>query len=395
MGRALLIKLPDEAPESVRKNLECIADTFQDIHVLHALPNVQVNSEFDIVPTGLVTCIRADSQLHWNLLPQNIFSITALYKVLKARDSSVDSIDDEFFLNDADKHTAAIAGRFGEGPSLQNVVKNKYSERYGKDKSNWQPTNGGGFWSIVKHEPKKYESEYYIAVVVPCTKLSDELCGLAESMGESDLDIHTGKTTTFKDFYQHDDYRLARNLSRRNADKIAWIVAKQYGVHIKHKVDNNAAFDVSHLKQGKIAVPDHMAMFNHLDLVNVNIESSELAEGVECVAIYSEAGSKKYSVNGFPVPISPRLGIEFYPNIVSNTKSTALPAGPAVTGKAALQSSDLRFNERHLFWKGKRGKAVHPEMLKTYAVDENNVFSDFVSPNVQRKRLANVLVYFS
>jgi len=200
---------------------------------------------------------------------------------------------------------------------------------------------------------------------------------------------------------KRDEYSVAERLAKRNNAKIAYIVAKMFGVNIKHTIDTSSPIDGDTFVQPKIGVASHMSLFNHLDSVSIVVKNDRGQRKIPAVAIYSGSGSLNKSIGGMVLPLSPRLGLDFYPDIrrvyntVQNVAANAIPLGRKVLGVRDLSQPELRFNEHHVFWNSKRSKSVHPKMKQMYRTDSDQDVTPFLpNKSEERKlRLSHVIVH--
>jgi len=387
------------SPEQ-RTSLEYVTRDVPGTLGIVAMPNISKLESAEAVPQGTVICVRSDAQLDVSLLPPRMFSVMALYPIISAKGDT--DLDDAYFRSRMSGEAGRrIAAGFGAGPSLANTQLDGIGVPRGADRTSWKPLLGTGFWSVCKFEKELYDSQYYIAVYVPKTQLSDEFVNLANEIAQADAHNLAGAHSTFKDIHELPEYHTAVRLARRNASKIAWSVASAFEVLISHQVDKYAPLSPSTLTQPMIAVPTHLSQYNHFDAVKVNTKNSSGTQLVDSVAIYNRCGSINESMGGFVMPVSPRVGIDLYPqlhrvvNFVQNKAVNAVPQGRSVSGTRELRSADLRFNEHHVFWSSKRGKAVHPKMKRAYTVESDEEIERFLphGASEEKMRLSHVIQY--
>lgn len=379
-------------------SLEMVSRDVPGVLGVVAMPNVQKIESSSVLPSGTVICVRADAQLDVSLLPNNMFSVIALYPIIKAKNT--EDLDDEYFRSRMSVEKGRrIAEGFGAGPSLSTTDLVGMGGRIGRDTATWKPMLGTGFWAICQHEREKYDSRYYVAVYVPKTQLSTEFLDRVTEIAQSDA--HTLQHSTFKHIHELPEYHTATRLARRNASKIALQVASAFSVVVQHTVDTDALVSPTTLTQPMIALPHHITQFNHFDRVKVGTKTSNGTRYVDSVAIYNGCGSLNESSGGMVVPVSPRLGIDLYPNVkrvlnhIRNGAVNAVPQGRATDGVRSLRQPDLRFNENHVFWESKRGKAVHPKMKLAYRVESDTDVDQFMphGADEEKLRLEHVIEY--
>jgi hypothetical protein len=393
---AKIVKLGTKLTELQATSLDCVARDVLGALGIVALPNIEAIDSANLLPSGTVICVRSDAQLDIGLLPDKMFSVLALFPIIAKKGT----IADEYFKSRMSVELGQrIAQKFGEGPTIANADLTAIGKRLGSDEKSWKPMLGGGFWSISKYEEELYTGQYYIAVYVPKTKLSTEFRDIATKI--ADDDAHSSNHSTFKDILELPEYHIATQLAQRNASKIALEVANAFGVVIHHTVDTAAPVAPSTLTQPMIALPRHVTQFNHFDRVKVSTKTKNITRWIDSVAIYNGCGSINESVGGFAVPVSPRLGIDLYPNLkrvpnfVQNNAVNAIPQGRSIAGKRELRQPDLLFNQHHVFWSNKRGMAVHPKMKVNYNVESDEEIQRFLPNGADevKLRLSHVIEY--
>lgn len=361
------------------------------------LPNLEQIDDPLTVPSGTVICVSKDGQLEVSVIPENLFSLMAVYPILESKSGA--DLDDDYFRHRMSTELGSkIASKFGAGPSVKNM-NTGIGAPLGSDMKKWAPFLGGGFWSINKYEKQMYSGQYYVSVYVPRTQLSTEFVEAARVMAQQDALNPSSQCSTFNDVFTMPTYSRAEQLAKRNVNKIAWKVATAFDVYIKHRIDNDAPDSKKTLTKPLTAVPSHFSIYNHLETVKLSLDDNSPL--VEAIAIYKGCGSINSSVGGFVAPVSPRLGVDFFPDIrrvagfLHNQTINAIPLGRSLIGSADLNQPDLKFNENHVYWEGKKGRAVHPKMKQVYNVASENEINPFLPSGEKEKRmrLAHLLLY--
>jgi len=347
------------------------------------------------VGVGKYICVPKNEPLDPSLLPKNIMSCVALYPVLARADSEY--LDDNYFQTKLQEgFLEKMKSKLGSGPSLGNMRKG-FSTEVGKDIVSWQPTLKGGSLEILKYEPEACQATYYIAVFCPSTQISDEIATEAENMLQEDL-VGASRPATFFRFIRESNYKSAQGLVRRNCDKIAYTASQLLDVFIKHKEDFYEPTSVS--SQRYIGVPDTVNYFNHLDETKVNAEINDRLQTVDAVAVYQNCGSTGYSTGGFIVPISPKTGYEYYPNVKPSRSGqpseigNAVPFGVEWSEKTSLNDAERVFAQRYTHWDGKTQQRFHEKIRRDYSFNSAQSFDKYLSESPQRQRLRPVQVCF-
>jgi hypothetical protein len=396
MAGPAIVKYPDTIDEKTREALFNIADSFPGVKVIEALPNVDSVQDAEEIPRGTMIMMNANEQLSSELLPEKMFTALGVYKIAAKKSETLR--DKQFRIAMQNDFGKKLSAKMGAGPSLKLVEQTEISPSFGKDKEKWSPKLGSGYIGIAK-KGEKYSEDYYLVVFTPDTDLSDEILSLAKRMEESDITNGSESLTSFKDLIDSKEYGQCVDLAYRNNARIALEAAKILGVRVAKRIDNNAVFGETDFSRPEIAHRTHYSLWNHLDNGKINISGEERNSSVRTVNIYNKCGSIGESMGGFPIPMSPRLGIQIYPTVqpilngAQNNYADAVPLGVSWNGTVGLDKPDILFNEKHVFWDNKKGKAVHEKMQRSYNISRDFNFSEFMPEKADHVNLEWVSYY--
>lgn len=394
----LIVNVGKNADETTKEALDNLIENFPGILVLETLDNLQSVSDTEAIPSGTMIMADAEEQLSSELLPERMFTCLGVYAIDSKNEETLrDKVFKEAFAKD---FMHQLQSKLGAGPSVHLVEQNEISPKFGKDIEKWNPKLGSGYIGVAKHG-EKYAEKYYIVVYTPDTDLSEEFLQVAQKMEEDDITSGKEEFSSYRNLLECKEYGQCVELAQRNNAKIALEAAKILKVKIAKKVDPNAQMSAVDFVKPEIAHRTYFSLWNHLEAGKINFADQNRNIAKQTVNIYNGCGSINQSMGGFPVPMSPRLGIQVYPEVQpmmtgsQNHVADAVPLGVIHTGIVGLDKPDLLFNEKHVFWAKKKGKSVHPKLQRNYSISRNDNFSTFMPEHSEHINLDWVSLYFS
>lgn len=392
----------DVLTDTQTKAFDKLSDDVPSLKIVFVMSNAEKVSHENLLPSGTVLVMSSDTPVDSSLLPENMFSILASYDIVTEEKEVLTDRHFETIFEEGvcDK----INEKMGTGPSKNNMILEGLPAHIGCDKRNWAPSLGKGFWSISKCLINKFDPEYKIVVYVPNTQMGKEFEDHVTELTESHNGGSAKTSTEFKELLNSQNYHLTKNSSRRNADKIATIVADAFGVNVKSRIDTVALYNLATNSRPEIAIPSAVTYYNHLDGMKLQMRTETGSEYSDCTAIYNKAGSIRNSVNAILVPVDPLHGVLAFENPVSggnitrNKFADAVPFGlTSPTPVTKLTEGQKRFIRDNISWPTKAENPVIPEeyfVSRQHQANTANIFEKYIKSENLKVSLYTPVVSF-
>ena len=377
----------------VRALLEQMAASHADIVKIIAMPNVSSSSDQSVLPSGVVTVVKADAPLHPALIPSRLHSVLTVYE-LSSKDGS--DLTEQSFPADL---SGIVGELLGDGPSLKHVhVGHCDPALAGRDKSSWTPSLGERGWlSISKYQPRHIDSTFYLCIFNSNDTLSRELVQLADNLSlQTDAHSIEGRNAPvkFETFIALKQYGFAKHLARRNNDRIALALAERLGLRVNRSRDDvDGLMDVRTQHYDRIAVPDVVTYYGQIAPKQYNDD-----DGVrkDALVIYDRCSDVVSSLQACAVPLSPIEGVVLLEGMASSplisAKPSCLPFGVGhENGHRALDSAEKKYVGASVHWAGKRAQQLHAKTTRNYRSVET-VLASFNKDTVRQRKLVHVAV---
>jgi len=359
---------PELRDEQHRLKIEAILDNYPDekhLRKVYAFPNVDFRDEED-VPGGLIMVHPLDAPIHVDSIPEEAFQFLVVIPV-EDSPNEPDGWKDAVFDNDAIKSALndAVPQRSDNPPTL----KKRGSD--GRDNDTWEAELGPGdesaFAGIMKRvRDNGRHADYFVVVQAGAPRACKELKEW----------VAARPGMTFEDFIDSPEYSYVRYLARRNAERLAYNVARACKVPVVHTEDMSAYKVTAHS-----ALPLRAEPPRHMRQPVSTLKPVVWGkEGEECVGIYHKVRPKEDVHDTCLVNCGPYEGITIF-KMNGQTKGLGLPAttGPDPSkADATFSEKEIRRRHRGLMWEGGENttkKGEHPEVHpRAHASAETDTF---------------------
>jgi hypothetical protein len=193
------------------------------LHVALNFKGIQDNTK---LPFGTVAEFDRKTQVPLSFLPANMSHVNALFEI----DEPFSEL--AFLRNDRlQEQTKAFQSTLGQGPSLADIAyKHVLPESLGKDLHSWVPFLGKGHISIVPNPDSPEDNQRFLLhVAVPQLPVVAQL--FTNAYYKSDV-------PAAQELAQHPAGLIAREISARNACKIASLFAQSFNISLRHRRPN-------------------------------------------------------------------------------------------------------------------------------------------------------------
>jgi len=241
------------------------------------------------IPYGSVASLEQKVQLPLSLLPDNMAQCTALFNL--GENFSEISFLSSHSREELQRKTKEFQAKLGKGPGLEDVhFKHVLPEYLGKDINRWAPFLGKGHVSIMlAPEASEDNEQYQLCISVPKLPIVSQL--YANAYYNSDV-------PTAADLTRHPIAAIAREITARNACKVAEVFASTFGIAMRHRRPYPAE------KKGlALPVPDALTL-NPGPIVDQNDGFVKIASGLVAWGYHATSGQRPVFKVG---PLQPAL----------------------------------------------------------------------------------------
>jgi hypothetical protein len=206
------------------------------VEIIASLPNKDFTDVENDIPSGIVMLHPPNAQIHVDSLPLNTFDYLAVCLINK------EGLKDSDF--QANKLQEAVP-QYVENPATLSVRDPSTSQ----DGRQWRSElgeNENGFAGVFKRV-KGRSTKYYVCAQagapVACRELRQKL---------------TENPLTFEQLLVDKDYNYCHYLAQRNVQRLAYNVARAFGVPIRHSQDTGTKADYQFSAKPMKALPTYM-----------------------------------------------------------------------------------------------------------------------------------------
>jgi hypothetical protein len=203
--------------------IEAILNNYDGQVEIKAMHNQDFTDIENDIPSGIVMLHPPKVNVHVDSLPLNTFDYLAVCLIKKQ------GLNDQFFEGKEEKLKEAVPQYVGQPASLE--VRDPSTAQDGK---HWQAElgeNENSFAGIFKHV-KGRDIKYYVCAQagapVACRELRQKIAN---------------NPMTFEQLLVDKDYNYCHYLAQRNVQRLAYNVARAYGVPISHMMDTGTKSD--------------------------------------------------------------------------------------------------------------------------------------------------------
>lgn len=302
-----------------------------------------VNADFsdpEDAPAGIMSIYHPDAVVQPDSIPDAMFQYMIVCPI-KNKD-----INDDYFLS-KEKELQDNVAQFSDAPP---TLTNRTLEN--DDINTWHTELGGedSFAGVFKkiHDNHRDTSYYVIAQAgapLACQQLKDELIA--------------GNAITFGELVKDPRLDYVQLLARRNAERLAYQVARSLGVRIQHVEDACAIKPESHISKPWVAAPPlgHRQTVTAIKPVTFRKKNR--------VAVYHKLRPTNEGSDVTFVHAGPYDGIVMF-KMRSQGKGFALPTNTAKNVDSSkltpLTEEDARRRARGITWDGKKDSLHLPDL---------------------------------
>lgn len=329
--------------DGARLKIEATLENYpgNTIFKIYGYPNADFTDEEDS-PKGLLSIHPIEAKVNVDSIPEEMFKFMVICPIIEKNNKLY--TDADFTINA--KLDEAVVQYSDKPPSMH--IRNKHNA----DMDTWNSElNSDGFAGIFKKvRENNRDADYFVVVQagapVACAEFKDYL------NARSDM--------TFKDLVEDPKFSYTQNVARRNAERIAYNVARAYSVPIAHTVDVSSHKKEQHSAQPMRAEPPkcHRQALSTIKVLPQGFKSKE------SVAIFHEVRPVSEVNDVCFVCASPYEGI-----VQFNMNGNGIGYGlPATTGRQQTESTrelsqkEMTERTRGITWEGKDTLSFHPDL---------------------------------
>jgi len=202
--------------EQQRKIIASLLSNYpKDSTTIDLLHSADFTDKEDI-PSGIITKHQAELPIHVDSIANNTFDYLIVCPILNS-----EKLNDEYFKTQQDKIKEAVPQFVSNPCSLDTKDTNAWSAELGENEASF-----GGIFKVTKGR----DTNYYIC----CQAGAPIVC---QEMRQK---ISNSPNMTFQNLLEDPEFSNAHHLSLRNAEKLAYNIARSFKVPIKHCADISA-----------------------------------------------------------------------------------------------------------------------------------------------------------
>lgn len=305
--------------------MEAMFDNYPQLLKVHQLPNVDKE-----IMSGVVAIHKPDTEVHPDSVSNEMFEYLLVCPI-----HDTDLSDADF-----DKKKLEQIPQFSDRPPRLRGVRSHSSV----DGAVWAPELGeNGYAGIFKQIGR--ENKYFVVAKVSAPVACREFR----------RHIVNGERRKFSELVYDPDYNFTKNLAKRNAERIAYCVARAMGVQIKQVEDVSAL-----AREAYIAKPFRAAPLPGW-CQSVSVIEPVSHAGEECMGVFHNARSPQKAAKTCLVNAGPYDGITVF-NMRGNNCGVGMPADTGYGKPKDVSESEMAKRAKAFTWEA-RGDDFHPELL--------------------------------
>jgi hypothetical protein len=328
------------------------------IHRICSFVNGDFTDEED-VPSGLLTVHPVDAQVHPDSLPREMFQYTVVVPIMDQVNKPDGYTDVDFQGKDKEQALHEAAPEHSSNPvSLEHRDANT-----NLDQDTWRAQLGGaeGFAGVFKEvKGNGRDASYFIVAQA----------GAPEACQQFKQNLIKKPKTTFAQLLEDPEYNYVKYVAKRNAERLAYNVARALKVPITHTKDVGAYAKTVFSAQPMRAVPRYSQALSSIQPIAF--------KGQPAIGIFHKV-RPKMQVNDFcMVNAGPYEGLVLF-NMNGNAKGYGLPAdvGRNAGELRTLPQKEIRARARGITWEGKTDQSLaHPQLHPDAFRPIDNAFLD-------------------
>jgi len=323
--------------------IEAMLENYEnkDIFKIYGYVNADFKDEEDVA-SGLLSIHPIEAVVHPDSIPEQAFQYLVVCPIIERNDKGY--TDADFPINE--KLNEAVVQYSDKPPSM--YIKNKKNA----DMDVWHSElNADGFAGIFKKVRENGRDADYFVVVqagapVACAEFKDYL--------------NSQEGLTFDELVDDPKFSYVQYAARRNAERIAYNVARAYSVPIAHTVDVSSYKKCESSAQPMRAEPPKC----HRQALSTIRVLPQGYKGKECVGIFHGVRPVAETNDICFVCASPYDGIAIF-NMNGNGIGHGLPAS---TGRSQTEPTtemtekEAKKRSRGIIWEGQDKLKVHPDL---------------------------------
>lgn len=328
--------------EAGKLKIEALTEQYTkvgDMMSIQGFANLDTTDEEE-VPSGMVSIYHADAEINTDSIPEKSFNFLVVCPIKQRKNKTYTDAD---FVISEKLHEAVP--QYSDKPPTVHTMSSEV-----RDQKPWNAELGeDGFAGIFKQVKENGRSaDYFIAVQagVPnaCSELKDY--------------ISTNKGMTFEDLVNDPKYSYVKHLAQRNAQRLAYNVARAFKVEIEHIDDVSSCLNTHYMGQPKRA-NGHQQAQSTIRLLPQGYR------GKDAVAVYHNVTPIDDAYDTCYVSSNPYDGIAKF-NMNGNGNGIGLPAnaGRKTTTQnlTDLDSETLKKRSEGLTWENQKKDTQHPDI---------------------------------
>ena len=329
--------------DNAKLKIEAMLENYEgkNIFKIYGYANADFKDEED-VPSGLLTIHPIEAVVHPDSIPEQAFKYLVVYPIMERNGKGY--TDADFPINE--KLDEAAVQYSDKPPSM--TIKN----RNNSDMDVWHAElNADGFAGIFKKiRENGRDADYFVVVQA----------GAPEACAEFKDYLNSQDGLTFEQLVDDPKFSYVQYVARRNAERIAYNVARAYSVPIAHTVDVSAYKKNESSAQPMRAEPPKC----HRQALSTIRVLPQGYKGKECVGIFHGVRPVAETNDICFVCASPYDGIAIF-NMNGNGIGHGLPAS---TGRSSNESTrelsqkEINQRVRGITWEGKDQLKLHPDL---------------------------------